>query len=65
MPVNILGIPFSTPNVKTALDRAIEKDKDGVALVDGVILEKGWTAILFGRWGYKVEGTILKDNSKE
>ncbi|MDR0723870.1 MAG: hypothetical protein LBF23_01640 [Endomicrobium sp.] len=59
-PFCILGVPLGEANMKTAIDRAIEKNKDGIALLDGVVYYKGWTAILFGRHGYEVEGTILE-----
>jgi hypothetical protein len=57
----ILGVPIGLPNMKTALDHAIEKTPGAVALVDGVITQKRYDFIIFGQLGYEVEGTPLID----
>ena len=49
--------PVVTPNMKTAIDRAIESTPGAVALLDGVISQK----IAPFRIGYVVEGTPLID----
>lgn len=59
----ILTIPTGRPNLKEAVDRAIEVTPGCIALVDGVIYSKGWTAIVYGQLSYLVEGTPLIDGS--
>lgn len=54
----ILFIP-GIPDMKEAIDRAIEKYPGAVALTDGVIYSSGWTIGLLGQNSYKVEGTPL------
>lgn len=53
----ILLIPMGTPNLKSAVDKAIEQYPGAVALSDGVIYYKYWNAIFFGKSQYEVEGT--------
>jgi hypothetical protein len=57
----ILGIPTGVPNMKNALDRAIEKTPGAVGLVDAVVSQKVFYLVLFGQTGYEVEGTPLID----
>lgn len=59
----VLWIPLGYPNLKEAVDRAIESTPGAVALVDGVVYSKGWWAILTGYSAYIVEGTPLLDPS--
>jgi len=59
----ILIIPTGTPNLKEALDRAIETTPGCVALVDGVITYKYLWFLLFGETSYIIEGTPLIDKS--
>ncbi|OGR83364.1 MAG: hypothetical protein A2902_01110 [Elusimicrobia bacterium RIFCSPLOWO2_01_FULL_64_13] len=54
----ILGIPTGRPDMKEALDRAIERGS-GDMLVDGVVYSKGWSVLFIGQMGYVVEGTIV------
>lgn len=61
----ILGIPTGMPNMKTALDHAIEKNPYAVGLVDGVVTHKRFSFILFGEEGFEVEGTPLIDGHLE
>ncbi len=56
----IIFIPTGVPNMKEAVDRAIEKVPGGVALVDGVLSHRGWW-ILYGQQAYVIEGTPLVD----
>lgn len=58
----ILYIP-GTPNMKEAIDRAIEKIPGAVALVDGVIYNKYWWAGVYGQNIYVAEGTPIIDPS--
>ncbi|MFA5089809.1 MAG: hypothetical protein WC510_02090 [Candidatus Omnitrophota bacterium] len=57
----IIFIPTGVPNMETALDRAIESVPGAVALLDGVLSYKAWTILLFGQFGYVIEGTPLID----
>ncbi len=59
----ILGIPIGSPNMKDAIDRAIESTKGAVALVDGVVYSKTLWALLYGQAMFVVEGTPLMDPS--
>ena len=54
----VLGIPVGVPNMKEAVDRAIERG-NGDMLVDGVLYQKGWSAIVIGQMGFVVEGTVV------
>ena len=49
--------------MKTAIDRAIEKNKCSVALTDVVITQLN-QAFIFGRIGYRVEGTQVIDTTQ-
>lgn len=53
----ILGIVFKKPDLKQAVDNAIEQYPGAVALSDGVIYSKGWSIILYGKVKYEVTGT--------
>lgn len=56
----ILSIPTGTPNMKEAIDRAIESGgREYDALVDGVLFHTFWHAILLGEMCYKIEGTPI------
>lgn len=55
---SILFIP-GVPDMKEAIDDAIEQYPGAVALTDGVIYNKGWSCFLFGQNKYIVEGTPL------
>lgn len=55
---SILFVP-GIPNMKEAIDRAIDKYPGAVALTDGVVYAKSWTVGLFGQNKYIVEGTPL------
>lgn len=45
------------PDMKEAIDDAIEQYPGAVALSDGVVRQKSWNVILFGKNKYIVEGT--------
>ncbi|MBN2893674.1 MAG: hypothetical protein JXL97_17525 [Bacteroidales bacterium] len=59
----LITIPLGFPNLKEAIDRAIESTPGAIALVDGVVYSKSWWAILTGYSSYVVEGTPLIDPS--
>lgn len=56
----IIFIPTGIPNMKTAIDKAIESVPGAIALLDAVLSQKAWWFIL-GESGYVVEGTPLID----
>jgi hypothetical protein len=57
----IVVIPTGMPNMKEAIDRAIESVPGGVALVDGVVSSKFWTILIYAEQSFVVEGTPLVD----
>ena len=58
----IIFIPTGTPNMKTAIDKAIESVPGGIGLLDAVLSQKMWyIPYIFGQGGYIVEGTPLID----
>ncbi|MCK4607012.1 MAG: hypothetical protein KAU35_06935 [candidate division Zixibacteria bacterium] len=57
----LLSIPLGTPNLKEAVDRAIESaGPDYDALIDGVIYSQGYWFVVTAKTGFKVEGTPIK-----
>jgi hypothetical protein len=57
--VPVILFPLGIPNMKEAIDRAIEKAGPGYdALTDGVVYSVQ-QAFIFGRICYKVEGTPI------
>lgn len=58
----IIFIPTGVPNIKEAVDKAIEKVPGAIALLDGVVTSKGWwIPYIYGESSYVVEGTPLID----
>ncbi len=58
--VVVFLIPFGVPNLKEAVDRAIESaGPEYDALIDGVVSYYQY-AFIIGKIGYKVEGTPIK-----
>lgn len=58
----IIFFPTGIPNMKGAMDKAIESVPGAVGLVDGVVTEVNWYIPgLYGEYGYEVEGTPLID----
>lgn len=55
----IICIPTGTPNLKQAIDRAIESYPGAVGLADGVVKSTGWSCLLYGQSGFIVEGTPI------
>jgi hypothetical protein len=56
----IIFVPTGIPNLKEAIDRAIENVPGAVALVDGVVYhEYFYIPCIYGRASYVVEGTPL------
>lgn len=56
---HIVLVPLGSPNLKEAIDRAIEQYPGAVGLADGVVKTKAWTVFLYGQSSYIVEGTPL------
>jgi hypothetical protein len=60
--VTVVFVPFGTPNLKVAIDRAIEAAGPGFdVLVDGVVNSK--SAVVFGSNCYEVEGTPINSQA--
>ncbi len=58
-------IPTGIPDMKEAIDRAIESKPGGVALVDGVVYLNAWyIPLIYGQQSYVVEGTPLIDPAR-
>ncbi len=58
----VIYVPIGRPNLKEAVDRAIESTPGCIALVDGVIYSKfWWVPLLYGQSSFLVEGTPLID----
>ena len=58
----VIFIPTGVPNVKEALDKAIESTPGAVGLVDGVITHYSWyIPYIYGESWYEVDGTPLID----
>ena len=58
----IIFIPIGMPNMKEAIDKAIESVPGAIALLDGVVTYKWWyIPYIFGKSMYIVEGTPLID----
>ena len=58
----VILFPTGIPNVKTAIDRAIEQNRCAVGLTDMVITQLNH-AFIFGEIGVRVEGNLLLDRS--
>lgn len=56
----ICVIPTGTPDVKEAIDNAIEAHPKGVALTNGVVHSKSfYIPYIYGEFSYVVEGDVL------
>ena len=58
----VIIFPIGIPNMKTAMDNAIQKDRCAVGLSD-VVMSQLNHSFLFGKIGYRVEGDLIIDNS--
>ncbi|WP_445775091.1 hypothetical protein [Shewanella sp.] len=59
----VILFPTGIPNVKTAMDRAIESEKCAVGLSDLVITQLNHSFII-GSIGMRVEGDLIIDKSR-
>ncbi|HZL10904.1 MAG TPA: hypothetical protein VFC65_12985 [Prolixibacteraceae bacterium] len=58
----IIYIPLGRPNLKEAVDRAVESIPGCIALLDGVVYSKfWWIPFLYGQQSITIEGTPLID----
>jgi hypothetical protein len=57
----VIAFTPATPNMKTAIDRAIESVPGAVALLDGVVSQRQSVYFFYSKMGYIVEGTPLID----
>lgn len=58
----IICVPTGIPNMKEAVDKAIESVPGGVAILDGVLSQRFWyIPLIYGQSMYVVEGTPLID----
>lgn len=57
----IFFIPTGVPNLKEAMDRAIESTPGAVALVDGVVMQHSWWIGIYGQNWIEIKGTALID----
>ena len=57
----VIIIPLGTPNIKEAVDRAIESAGPGYdALIDGVLYQTTRYYVLASKIGYRIEGTPIR-----
>lgn len=57
----VVIVPFGTPNIKEAVDRAIESAGPGYdALIDGVLYQTMSYYVLASKIGFRVEGTPIR-----
>ena len=61
----ILFFPLGAPNLKEAIDKAIESTPGAIGLADGVVKSKSWYAIVYGQNAYIVEGTPIFEATEE
>lgn len=62
--VFVLFVPLGIPNMKEAIDRAIESaGGEYDALVDGVVYQDNWSFIV-GQMCFRVEGTPINTKAK-
>lgn len=55
----VLVIPMGYPNMKEAIDRAIESAPGSIGLADGVVKSSGWSCLVYGQNSFVVEGTPI------
>lgn len=58
----VVLFPLGFPNIKAAMDNAIQKDRCAVGLTD-VVMSSVNHSFLFGMIGYRVEGDLIIDAS--
>ncbi|WP_278939951.1 hypothetical protein [Pseudomonas helleri] len=59
----VIIFPTGIPNMKTAMDNAIQQDSCAVGLTDAVMTQLNH-AFLFGMIGFRVEGDLIIDTSR-
>jgi len=63
--VPIIIIPIGTPNVKEAVDNAIEQNKCAVGLADVVVDQTVFIFLVVGFASLEVEGNLIIDREKD
>lgn len=61
--VAVILFPFGFPNVKSAMDNAVEQDRCAIGLSDVVVSEEIYS-FLFGYIGYRIDGDLIIDASQ-
>ena len=56
---SFLMLQFGLPNMKEAIDKALEKYYGAVALADGVVKSNWWSIFIYGQNSIIVEGTPI------
>ena len=59
----VIIFPLGIPNIKTAMDNAIQKDKCAVGLSE-VVMSQLNHSFLVGSIGYRVEGDLIVDTTR-
>jgi len=57
----VLVVPLGVPRIEGAVEDALEK-ADGDLMLDAVLYSEGWY-FLIGRFGWRVQGTVVKTRS--
>jgi len=60
----VILFPTGIPNIKTAMDNAIQQDSCAVGLSD-VVMSQLNHSFLVGKIGYRVEGDLIIDTSRQ
>lgn len=60
----VIIFPTGIPNMKTAMDHAIQQDSCAVGLTD-VVMSQLNHSFLFGMIGFRVEGDLILDTSRQ
>jgi hypothetical protein len=60
----VIIFPMGIPNMKTAMDNAIQQDTCAVGLTD-VVMSQLNHSFLFGMIGYRVEGDLIIDTTRQ
>ena len=57
------AIPLGLPSMKQALDNALDS-VDGDLMLNASIDKTSWCAVLFGRVGYEIKGTVVNTKKR-
>lgn len=62
---SFLMLQFGLPNMKEAIDKALEKYYGAVALADGVVKSNWWSIFIYGQNSIIVEGTPIYEPEED